>query len=376
MSKVVKILLIASATICMAAALTHRPLKHYFNHGNGMPTHEEYKQYFREWHQKHGGPQIQLTADREAVFIRRVQEIIKHNQNPKRTFNRTVNMFTGKYTSELIGTTLMQSQDCKLTDDPIKPSKGSVGIPGYYFNWRDKSVVTPIRDQQNCGASYAFAVAAATESHWGIRIGTPPVMTSEQQPIDCSSSLGNSGCNGGLPHRAFDYIQQASGLSTENTYPFEAQDGTCRFSMQNVYAKVYNGSVNIYPGDELAVYQALNTFGPITVGLQVVDDFLEYDGGIYQSTECQNTTQTVNHVVTIVGYGTDTNTGIDYWSAKNSWGTSWGEEGFVRIARGVNMCGISNCASYPNINYTNPITNSSSGVFEDTMAAFMLNMMY
>jgi len=375
MSTIVKLLLIISITVGLSGAVMHRPLHQFFKKDAGLPTHEEYRQYFKEWHLKHGGAEVQATSDREAVFINRVSEIIRHNQNPKRTFNRTVNRFTGRYLSEMIGATLMKPQNCKITSDPIKPSTGSVGVPGFFFDWRDKSVVTPIRDQKNCASSYAFAAAAAVESHWGIRVGAPPVLTSEQQPIDCSLVSGNSGCDGGIPYKAFDYIQQVNGLSTENTYPFEAQDGTCRFSVQNVYAKVYNGSVNIYPGDELAVYQALNTFGPISIGMQVVDDFLEYDGGIYQSTDCQNTTQIINHAMTIVGYGTDTNSGIDYWVAKNSWGTTWGEEGYVRIMRGLNTCGISNCASYPNVNYTNPITNSSSGVFQDTDAAFMLSFM-
>lgn len=361
MSKIVKVILLLSAVCCVYSTIapqTLRPLNHYFKAGSGMPTREELKHYFKQWHAKHGNADITPTADREAVFIKKVNDIIRHNQNPHKTFTRGVNKFTGRYNSELIGATLMKPQTCQMSSAPIKKSAGPVGVKGSFFDWRDKSVVTPIRDQKNCGASYAFAAAAAVESHWGIRTGVPPVLTSEQQSIDCSANFGNSGCDGGLPFKAFNYLQNANGLSTENTYPFENQGGSCRFKQQNIYARVYNGTANIHPGDEQAIYQALSTFGPIAVGMMVGDDFLTYDGGIYQSSTCQSG-QTVNHALTIIGYGTDSNTGLDYWIGKNSWGTQWGEEGYVRIIRGKNMCGIANCASYPNMNYTSPVTKSS-----------------
>lgn len=359
---------------CLACTLAQKPLQHYYAPNAGLPSAEEFKNYFEEWHKSYRGPGIDKTADREAWFMKRLTDIIRHNQNPHRTFNRTVNRFTGRYLSELAGTTVMYPQNCLVTTDQIKPSTGRAGSSGFHFSWRDKSVVNPIKDQKQCGASYAFAAAAAIESHWGIRTGVPPALTSEQQPIDCSLNYNNSGCEGGLPQLTYQYLQDTSGLSTENTYPFEAQIGQCRFRNRNVFARVYNGSVNIVPGDELAIYQALTTFGPISVGLQVSEDFLDYDGGIYQSTECKNDTLIVNHTVTIIGYGTDDNTRTDYWVAKNSWGTMWGEIGYVRIRRGVNTCGIANCASYPNINYTNPITNSSVGdvvVVEDNHFSYL-----
>mmetsp|Transcript_64267 Transcript_64267/g.74705 ORF Transcript_64267/g.74705 Transcript_64267/m.74705 type:complete len:375 (+) Transcript_64267:32-1156(+) len=373
MAKIIKLVLLVSVVCCFYSTLASRPLESFYKAGAGSPTAQEYEGFFQQWHRKFGVG-ILPTADRQAVFNKRVAEIIAHNQNPKKTFNRTVNKFTGRYTSELMSSAVMQPQNCTVTSGPIKPSTGSAGSSGSYFDWRDKSVVTPIRDQKNCGASYAFAAAAAVESHWGIRTGVPPVMTSEQQSVDCSKVYNNDGCNGGLPFQSFNYIQSVTGLSTENTYPFEAQEGTCRFKLQNVYAKVYNGSINIYPGDELAVFQALSSFGPIAVGMQATDDFLSYDGGIYQSTSCQNNTQMVNHVITIIGYGTDDNTQTDYWIAKNSWGSSWGEEGYVRIKRGTNVCGLANCASYPNLNYTNPITNSTSA-FGANKEALLITMM-
>lgn len=77
------------------------------------------------------------------------------------------------------------------------------------------------------------------------------------------------------------------------------------------------------------------------------DDFMDYSEGIYTSTTCKNGASDVNHAVLAVGYGTDNDTGMDYWIVKNSWGTEWGDKGFFKIERNVNMCGIAMCNSYP-----------------------------
>ena len=86
---------------------------------------------------------------------------------------------------------------------------------------------------------------------------------------------------------------------------------------------------------------------PVSVAFQVADDFSSYTSGVYTSTICGNTAMDVNHAVLAVGYGNDAESGLDYWLIKNSWGTSWGDAGFFKIERGVNMCGIAMCNSYP-----------------------------
>ena len=105
-------------------------------------------------------------------------------------------------------------------------------------------------------------------------------------------------------------------------------------------------ATNITEGDEdelkAAVFQQ-----PVSVAFQVADDFSSYTSGVYTSTICGNTAMDVNHAVLAVGYGNDAESGLDYWLIKNSWGTSWGDAGFFKIERGVNMCGIAMCNSYP-----------------------------
>jgi len=164
--------------------------------------------------------------------------------------------------------------------------------------------------------------------------------------VDCAQAFDNAGCNGGLPSHAFEYIFYAGGIETEDDYPYTAKDGTCVADSSKFALGVDYGAHNITAGDEeeLKKYVAQQ---PVSVAFEVVDDFGGYTSGVYSSTECGNTAADVNHAVLAVGYGTDTDSGMDYWIVKNSWGTSWGDEGFFKIQRGVNMCGIAECNSFP-----------------------------
>ena len=134
-------------------------------------------------------------------------------------------------------------------------------------------------------------------------------------------------------------------MATEDAYPYYAVDRACTVDPKT-FALSVGHSVNITEGDETelkaAVYQQ-----PVSVAFQVASDFSGYVSGVYSSTVCQNGPQDVNHAVLAVGYGTDSASGMDYWVIKNSWGTDWGMEGFFKIQRGVNMCGIADCNSYP-----------------------------
>lgn len=104
--------------------------------------------------------------------------------------------------------------------------------------------------------------------------------------------------------------------------------------------------MNITEGDEAELKQAVYQ-QPVSVTFQVVDDFSGYTSGVYTSTTCQNGPTDVNHAVLAVGYGHDSESDLDYWLVKNSWGTTWGDKGYFKIERGVNMCGIAECNAYP-----------------------------
>lgn len=163
--------------------------------------------------------------------------------------------------------------------------------------------------------------------------------------VDCAGDFDNNGCDGGLPSHAFEYLFYAGGITTEAVYPYMAVDQTCTVDPSTFKLSVGH-SMNITEGDEVELKEAVYK-QPVSVAFQVVDDFSGYTSGVYTSTNCLNGPSDVNHAVLAVGYGNDSASGLDYWLIKNSWGTAWGDKGFFKIERGVNMCGIAECNAYP-----------------------------
>jgi len=172
--------------------------------------------------------------------------------------------------------------------------------------------------------------------------------------VDCAGDFDNYGCNGGLPSHAFEYISSVSGLQSETAYPYTAVTGpTCNFDSSEAVVSVEGGAFNITANDEYQLEKAVYYHGPVSICFEVVDGFDSYLSGVYTSTTCGNTAADVNHAVVAIGYGTDPDSGLDFWIVKNSWGPDWGNEGYFWIERGVNMCGVGQCNSFP-VDVTNP----------------------
>ena len=226
------------------------------------------------------------------------------------------------------------------------PSKAEEKVASYptSWDWRSFGVVTPVKNQGSCGSCWTFSTVGVMESHYLLKYGGKARNLSEQQLVDCAGGFDTYGCSGGLPSHSYEYIAYNGGLTTEDQYPYTAMNGTCQFKAGMQSVSVVGGSINITT-DESAIAQALFNVGPTSISFTVTPDFKNYKGGIYVNPTCPNGPLDVNHDVVLVGYGNANNT--DYWIIKNSWGTTFGEDGFFRIQRGVNMCGIKNCGSYP-----------------------------
>ncbi|XP_060735071.1 cathepsin L-like isoform X2 [Tachysurus vachellii] len=167
------------------------------------------------------------------------------------------------------------------------------------------------------------------------------VPLSKQQLVDCSTK--NSGCNGGSRNLAFEYVKE-NGINTEESYPYEAKDGSCRYNPDTVGATC-DGYMDINSGDENALKEAVATIGPISVAIDSSHmSFHLYESGIYDEPYCSSSK--LSHGVLVVGYGTDD--GKDYWLVKNSYGLNWGDKGYIKMYRNKdNQCGIATRASYP-----------------------------
>ncbi|CAG0925625.1 unnamed protein product [Notodromas monacha] len=146
--------------------------------------------------------------------------------------------------------------------------------------------------------------------------------------------------------QAFQYVKDNGGIDTEKTYPYEAEDDKCRYNPKNSGA-TDSGFVDVPAGDEKALMKAIASVGPVSVAIDAShESFQFYSEGVYDEPECNP--QNLDHGVLAVGYGTDAKTGQDFWLVKNSWGTTWGDKGYVRMSRNKdNQCGIASSASYP-----------------------------
>lgn len=238
--------------------------------------------------------------------------------------------------------TVKEEQHCSATEG--RQSLAAVEDEPTDWDWREHDGVTPVKNQGSCGSCWTFSTVGALEAHTLIKYGdfTP---LSEQQLVDCAQAFDNHGCEGGLPSHAFEYVMYAGGISTETDYPYKAVDEACTVAEDTYAVDVQGGSVNITELDEASLKTAVYTAGPVSVAFEVYGNFRDYKSGVYSSDECGNTAMDVNHAVLAAGYGVMD--GEDYWLVKNSWGTDWGDEGYFRIERGVNMCGIAMCNSYP-----------------------------
>jgi len=217
-------------------------------------------------------------------------------------------------------------------------------------DWRTKGAVTSVKNQGQCGSCWSFSTTGSVEGQHFLSGQGALVGLSEQNLMDCSTAQGNMGCDGGLMDDAFQYIILNKGIELEADYPYTAEDGnSCKYKVADRGACIQKYQ-DVPTGNETALQVAVATVGPVSVAIDASQSsFQFYESGVYYSYFCSSTQ--LDHGVLAVGYGTDNN-GLfgpeKYWLVKNSWGASWGDNGFIKMIRDWdNNCGIATAASYP-----------------------------
>jgi len=208
------------------------------------------------------------------------------------------------------------------------------------WSWRDQGMTSPVKDQGYCGSCWAISAIDAVESAWMIA-GNSPVNFSAQQLLDCSER--NYGCTGGMFNNAYEYLKENKTMNASD-YPYTGKQGECKNDQSKGVAQVATYDRAIGTKQNLAqLYRQ-----PLNVAVAAGNDaFRSYSSGIL--TDTSHCGQDVDHAALAVGWGEED--GVQYYIVRNSWGTKWGEDGYVRIATGGvrGVCGINQFVFYPTV---------------------------
>lgn len=205
------------------------------------------------------------------------------------------------------------------------------------MDWRKEGFVTPVYNQKDCGSCYAFSIASVLQAQI-FRETNKLIPLSSQQIVDCSTSTGNYGCGGGSLRNTLKYLDKSGGLMAYSDYPYIAQQKRCQFEKERSMVNVSSWAI-LPARDERAMEIAIAKIGPIAASINASPHtFQLYHKGLYDDIACSS--NTVNHAMLIVGYTKDA------WILKNWWGSHWGEQGYMRLKRNKNRCGVANYVAY------------------------------
>jgi len=230
---------------------------------------------------------------------------------------------------------------------PEKKADVAVNIPDVSieapltWDWRIQKMVTPVKNQEQCGSCWAFSVTENIESMYCMKNNmdcTNLAPLSVQEIVDCDNT--DSGCEGGDPPTAYQFIMTEGGLEDDSDYPYTAQDGTCAFQANLVKVTISNWKYGTQNSDETVMQTNLVSVGPLSICVDA-EPWQDYTSGILMASDCSTS---LDHCVQLVGY--DMTVSTPYWLVRNSWGADWGENGYIRLQYGQDTCGCADEATY------------------------------
>jgi C1A family cysteine protease len=334
------LLFAAFFNICSADSLRKRELTTFLDDNDEWKQFSNFQERFSRRYEN-----IQELEARFQIFRSNLRNIILHNLDHSQNFTMGINQFTDltpqEFKDQYVGGLKVEvgSYGCKSF------SSNAAGAPAS-IDWRNKGAVTSVKDQGQCGSCWTFSATGAIEGAWAVSKGQL-VDLAEQQLVDCATgiSYGSHGCSGGMMEGAFKYVIE-HGQCSLASYPYTAKDGTC--TKCTAVAHVSSCS-DVKPNDQISLKGAVAQ-QPVAIAIEADTRYFQsYSSGVLTSSSCGTS---LDHGVLIVGYGSEN--GIDYWLVKNSWGTSWGDKGYVKIARSdstndAGICGIAMDPSFPSV---------------------------
>jgi len=319
-----------------------------------VPSYENSEAGFTQWASDNmKNYSVADTFQRFAVWQENFKVVEQHNKEDN-SFYLGMNALADLSHEEYKAT--------KLGYKPKSPSSfgaigtfdpSTVGPPPASVDWRTHTpkVVSPIKDQAQCGSCWAFSAVEAMEAAAAMNTGNAVVAGAPQQLVDCVDNGQDTCDKGGEMHDGYLEVMKQGGLDTERSYPYEGSSGhRCRFKTGNVIAGTTNfaGYVNVTQGNETALMIATAAKPTISIGIDASSNkFQLYSHGVFNDPFCHNKAAMLDHGVAIVGYGSNA-LGKDYWLVRNSWGTVWGDEGYIMMSRNKdNQCGVASDATFP-----------------------------
>jgi len=293
----------------------------------------DFPRYVSEFSKAYSTNEYEL---RKSIFDANLATILSHNANPFSTWKMGVSHLTDRTDEEFRRLLGYKWQPHTTKYQSAYVAKASDVPPPVFVDWRQKGIISDVKDQGDCGSCWTFGTAETVESYYALATGQLHVL-SEQQILDCTPNPndcgGTGGCGGGITDIAYAMIIQQGGLASEWTYPYTSYFGSafsCHFQANTTKPIAAVKSYVKLPSNQYApVIAALSTVGPLAINVDASAWHL-YESGVF--TGCNTTDSDIDHVVQLVGYGTDTKYG-DYWLIRNSWTPAWGEDGYIRIAR-------------------------------------------
>jgi cathepsin L len=325
------------ATVTMLAVAAMALPQFEFDHMSGR--HYTFEQYEKDFNKEYVTEALRLHHKR--VFLANFQKIKDHNHDKSRSYRQAVNKFTDMSDGErrtFLGTRVTNLAEMMGLGERIPSTADDLpnipleALPAA-VDWRTANppIITPPKDQASCGSCWAHAATESVETY--VAMATGQLLTlSRQNLVDCvpnpNDCGGFGGCNGATAELGFAFVASNGGMATEAQYPYHAVNQPCQTGAAKV--ATVSGFKMLPQNDYGSLMTAVATIGPMAINADA-SPWFSYSSGVFDGCSFDNID--INHVIQLVGYGTDSASGQDYWWVRNSWSAGWGESGYIRLQR-------------------------------------------